>query len=355
MVDHVVVMAGGAGKRLWPASYGSRPKPFMEVEGDSTLFRGTLERALALGIKGKIVVVTHEDHVPVTRDECRKLDEKFWEKITILAEPIARNTAPALALAASWLSLEGADHDVLLVQAADHLISPVEAFVETVEVASREARAGYIVPFGLIPRYPATGYGYIEAGDKVGTVREIKVFREKPDAKTAAEYVTSGRHYWNSGMFVYGVDVFLEELTAHEPAVASAFDGPSESWFRSIDDDRPAAYLPTDALRHRYEECPAISVDYAVMERSRRIRMVEAAFSWNDVGSWDVIADLAPPPRSSVYQQESRGNFVFSDVPVALCGVEDLIVVAANGRVLVCRKGASQLVKDAAEADLAES
>jgi mannose-1-phosphate guanylyltransferase/mannose-6-phosphate isomerase len=327
----------------------------MEVEGDLTLIRGTLERALALGIEGKIVVVTHEDHVPVTREECRKLDKKSLEKIVVLAEPIARNTAPALALAASWLSLQGADRDVLLVLAADHLISPIETFAKTVEVAAREGRAGYIVPFGLTPEYPATGYGYIEAGEKAGGGREIKVFREKPDQKTAEQYAGSGRHFWNSGMFVYGVDVFLEELTDHEPAVASAFEGPIEGWFRPVDDEEPRTYLPSDALRERYRGCPAISVDYAVMERSRRIRMVEAEFSWNDVGSWDVIADIAPTSRTPVYEKESRGNFVYSDIPVALCGVEDLIVAVSNGRVLVCKKGASQLVKEVAEEDLARS
>ena len=355
MVDNVIIMAGGAGKRLWPASFGRRPKQFMSVDGGASLLRGSLDRAFALGISGKVIIVTHEDHVDAAVEECLSLGESFRSRIIILAEPVAKNTAPALALAAARLTLDGREGEVCLVMAADHLISPMEAFADCVRRASREAAGGFIVPYGIVPEGPATGYGYIEAGEPAGEGRGVVSFREKPDAETARRYVESGRYFWNAGLFTYRTDVFSAELAAHAPEVSSAFDGASEDWFLSSRSAGIVLFAPSDELRHRYDGCPGISVDYAVMERTDRIRMVEADFSWNDVGSWDVIAGLGAPSGVPVYNRESRGNFVYSDRPVALCGVEDLIVVVANGRVLVCRKGMSQLVKGAAEDDSANS
>lgn len=352
MVENVIIMAGGAGKRLWPASLGKRPKQFLRVDGETTLFRSALDRAFDLGITGLVYVVTHEDHVVAAVDECRSLDDDRRSRVVILAEPIARNTAPALALAAARMNLDKRNEETCLVMAADHLISPMSAFAKSVETASEEARQGYIVPYGIIPRSPATGYGYIETGARVGGGFEVISFREKPDAETAAKYVSSGRYYWNAGLFTYRNDVFQSELASCSPEIESAFQNPDESWFSFRADDGISVYEPAEDLRSLYADCPGISVDYAVMEKTKTIRMVEADFDWNDVGSWDVIAEINNPADAPVYSYESQGNYVYSDRPVALCGVEDLIVVVANDRVMVCRKGMSQLVKNAAEEEL---
>ena len=354
MVENVVIMAGGAGKRLWPASMGKRPKQFMTVEGDRSLFRNTLDRAFALGIEGLVYVVTHEDHVDAALAECGGLPEDLRARVVLLAEPVARNTAPALALAAARMTLDGRTDQTVLVMAADHLISPIEAFSSSVEAASDEAEAGFIVPYGIVPTGPSTGYGYIEAGEGAGRGYEVLSFREKPDAATAAGYVESGRYYWNAGLFTYTSGLFEAELAEHAPEVAEVFSSPGPEWFVSSEFRGVSVHNPSEKLRVLYASCPSISVDYAVMERTEKIRMVPADFEWNDVGSWDVIADLNAANPNPVYSQKSSNNFVYSDRPVALCGVEDLIVVVANDRVMICRKGQSQLVKEAAVQDSAQ-
>jgi mannose-1-phosphate guanylyltransferase len=252
------------------------------------------------------------------------------------------------------MNLDNRTDETCLVMAADHLISPMSAFAKSVESASVEARRGFIVPYGIVPRNPATGYGYIETGAPAGEGFEVISFREKPDAETAAEYVSSGRYFWNAGLFTYRNDVFQSELAQCSPETESVFHSPRESWFETRTDDGILVYEPADVLRSLYAGCTGVSVDYAVMEKTTKIRMVEADFDWNDVGSWDVIAEINNPSDAPVYSYESRDNFVYSDRPVALCGVEDLIVVVANDRVMVCRKGMSQLVKNAAEDDLSE-
>jgi len=353
MVENVIIMAGGAGKRLWPASMGRRPKQFLRVEGDSSLFRGTLDRAFNLGITGLVYVVTHKDHVDAAVEECSMLSTERRSRIVILAEPVSRNTAPALALAAARMNLDGRSDETCLVMPADHLIAPPEDFSASVITASEEARKGFIVPFGIIPDSPATGYGYIESGAACDGGFDVQSFQEKPDIDTAEKYVSSGRYFWNAGLFTYRNDVFQAELASCTPEISEVFINPDETWFDFSTREEVKIYLPSDTLSKLYENCPGISMDYAVMEKTKKIRMVKAGFSWNDVGSWDVIAELGNASEKPVYSYESEGNFVYSDIPVALCGVEDLIVVVANNRVMVCKKGMSQLVKNAAEEDLA--
>jgi mannose-1-phosphate guanylyltransferase/mannose-6-phosphate isomerase len=349
MVQHVVIMAGGAGKRLWPASNKETPKQLLELNKGRSLLYGTLKRAMALNVTGRILIVTHQSQVEGCLTECRSFSPEEQNKIVILAEPIARNTAPALALAAQWIKAKESEKDTLLVLAADHLISPVSAFCHDVEVASVQAEQGTLVTFGIKPSFASTGYGYIEMSDGSETVRDVVSFREKPDKNQAQEFLDKGNYLWNSGMFVYSVKTFLEELASSSPAISKPFSRLNDSSFPEKQIDGITVPRDLGPILDVYNETAADSVDYAVMEKSKRIKVVPATMEWNDIGSWDVIADEALTLPSDILDQGRGHNYVYSDLPVALCGVKDLIVVVKNGVVMICRRGESQLVKNVVE------
>lgn len=346
MVDDVIIMAGGSGTRLWPASIQAMPKQFLDLTGEGSLLRRTVERAVATGARGRIVIVTLADQVQGVRADLSNHPE-LAERVTVLPEPTARNTAPAIAFAVHYLQAQGGGGGVSLVLAADHALSPVDAFTADVAKADALARDRYLVTFGVRPNRPETGYGYLEIGAEVASGYVVREFKEKPDRPTAETYAASGRHFWNSGMFVFENRFFLSELAKYEGTIADAFAGVvSDLALDPREMGKPRVVEVNDRLRSTYVDLPKISVDYAVMERSDRCAMVPASFSWNDVGSWDEVAKLDAGGREDVFEVEAEGNFVHSDLPVALCGVDGLHVVVKNGIVLVCRQGESQLVKD---------
>jgi len=369
MVENAIIMAGGSGKRLWPASLDNKPKQFLKVNGKTSLFQETLKLAFHLGVPGCVYVVTQQSHVEAVIRECQALSADSRSRLAILAEPIARNTAPALGLAASRMLLDERGKQTCLVMAADHIISPPDEFSNSVSIASIEAERGFIVLYGIAPLTPATGYGYIEIVALLNGTRtsrsprlefsetsfsqcsKVEAFHEKPDVKTARGYLSSGRHFWNAGIFTYRNDVFLRELNLHAGTIGKLFNQPNEKWFNKRNSGGIVIYEPAEELRLLYTPCPNISIDYAIMEKTEKSRMLRANFEWNDVGSWDVIAELNPSPKALVYSHRSSNNFVYSEFPVALCGVENLIVTVANNRVLICKKGMSQLVKEAALED----
>ncbi|TVQ41089.1 MAG: mannose-1-phosphate guanylyltransferase [Spirochaetaceae bacterium] len=364
MVDHVVILAGGTGTRLWPASLRSRPKQFMDPGNGRTLIESTLRRAVATGAPGELVVVTHVDQVAAL-GRYGGIDA-LPKTPVVIAEPQAKNTAPAVALAISYLSrddaLRAADETVLVL-ASDHVIAPDEAFVSDVERADQLAREGRLVTFGITPTRPETGYGYILAGEQTGPGRVVDAFKEKPDAITAQRYLDDGGYLWNSGMFVFRIGTMADELQRLVPEVMepiSELPWDSGTLDASTSGDlRIGTAGDSWAIAGTYLRLPNVSLDRAVMEKSGCAAVVEAGFRWNDVGSWDemaklhedgLLADGAAPagPHGAAAELvlvEAEGNFVFSDLPVALCGVEGLCVVVKNGRVLVTKRERTQLVK----------
>lgn len=355
MIDHVLILAGGSGTRLWPASNSAHPKQFIPVRNGKSLLQLTIERAAALKISGDITLITLKDQLDPILAECRKID-KDHNKLRVVPEPAARNTAPAIAVAAEYLDAQGKGEETVLVLPADHLISPVEQFRSDVEKADELARKGYLVTFGIPPAYPSTGYGYIEAGEEMSPGRMVASFREKPDEKTAESFISRGNYYWNSGMFAFKASAYLDELARHSPEIAETFDGIGKVGQSSHQADVPIEMVG-EKVEEIYRSSPKDSIDYAVMEKSTSSAMVEAGFEWNDIGSWDEMANLLEEEGGSgagdeeaVYSVEAENNFVYSDLPVALCGVDDLMVVVKNGAVLIAKKGSGQLVKKAVEA-----
>lgn len=336
---HAVLLAGGRGTRFWPASREALPKQFLRVGGEESLLSRTGRRLAKVAKPAHAWVVTNAAHVALAAEQLAE-----YPRERIVGEPMGRNTAPCIALAAALVAKEDPE-DVLLVAPADHWIADEDVFRDVMFAGADVARATQgLVTFGVVPSSPATGYGYIEAGDALeglpGGARKVVRFTEKPDRATALRFLADGRHTWNSGIFAWQAGVFLEELARHEPAMA---DG-----VREIADakDREAA------MRAIYPGLRSVSVDYAVLEKSSKVSVVPAKFAWSDVGSWDALAELASPDKSAnalsgdVLTAGVENCFVQADGPlVALVGVRDLVVVSTKDAVLICAKGATQDVK----------
>ncbi|MDR1420553.1 MAG: mannose-1-phosphate guanylyltransferase [Treponema sp.] len=368
MFDDCVIMAGGSGTRLWPASNSRTPKQFLPAgnaaDGSAgTFFSLALERAFAVtGEAGRVIVLAGRDHIPRAAEICSALDAGERRRVILVPEPAAKNTGPAAASALVFAARTGSRSALLLT--SDHIIRPLSVFAEDSRAALAFAGAGFLVVFGIPPSRPETGYGYIEAGEKLAgphgeeseTFRALS-FREKPDAKTAEDFVSSGRFYWNSGMFAFSPLFLLEEFRRCAPLVISPFEklsAPKSGDFTVKNDLRILERW--NGLEEAYAAAPHISFDYAVAEKCGNTAMVKAGFTWLDVGNWDEYSKLLGDTGAEVYAAGAESCFVDSDIPVALCGVRDLLVTVRSGRdgrppaVLIVKKGQSQLVRTVVEA-----
>lgn len=336
-----VIMAGGTGSRLWPLSRQLNPKQFLALTDEhSTMLQQTVSRLRGLDV-GAPVVICNEEHRFLAAEQLRLAGE---DSARIILEPMGRNTAPAIALAALQAVSRGED-DMLLVLAADHLIADASAFRDTVSRALPLAEAGKLVTFGIVPGKAETGYGYIQKGaalDTGGFV--VERFVEKPDYGTAQSYLESGDYLWNSGMFLFKASRYLEELERFRPdileACRTALEGAAKDLhFTRVD-------------RGAFAGCPEESVDYAVMEKTSSAAVVPMDAGWSDIGSWSALWEVSSKDESGnavsgdVIQQNSSGCLVRADHRlVATVGVEDLVVVETKDAVLVAHKDRVQDVK----------
>lgn len=329
-----VVLCGGSGTRLWPLSRADRPKPFLPLLGDRTLFQQTLDRLDDSSLFAKPLMVAGEKHVPLVEQQAGDY--------SLIVEPAARNTAPAIALAAARVEPD----TILLVCPSDHHIADRQAFLEAVAKAQGLARDGKLVCFGIEPDRPETGYGYIEKGESLGEGHKVARFVEKPDEATAQAYLESGRFAWNSGMFVFRAGTFMDELARHRPEMAKAARQAVENG-----SEDGAQFHPESSAFTRIK---GESVDYALMENTAHAAVVSADIGWSDIGDWNSLMNAREAAGLDLLADGTRTidadgvMTVGMDRRISVVGLDNVIVVVDGEDVLVLSRDAAQAVKNLA-------
>ena len=338
---HPIILSGGSGTRLWPLSRPLYPKQFLALHSDKTLFQETVLRLDAIGTSNP-TVVCNEEHRFIVAENMRVIEH---EPQDIILEPIGRNTAPAIAVAA----ITALKHDqdaILLVLPADHVIEDIKAFGDAVKDAEALAKKDFLVTFGITPTEPHTGYGYIQSGDTIdNNSYKIKAFKEKPDLKTAKSFIKDGSYLWNSGMFCFKATTYLEELEKYHPDIITHAKAAVEKSYEDLD------FIRLD--EDEFKKCNDISVDYAVMENTDKGAMVSLNASWNDVGSWDAVWKISEKNENNnvckgdVIAHDTKNSFIHAqDKLVCTLGLKDIIVVDTQDALLVAKKDNVQDIKN---------
>ncbi len=332
-----VILSGGSGTRLWPLSREAYPKQFLPLAGDNTMLQATWQRVAPIAARGPLVIA-NEEHRFVAAEQLQQVGA---EPAAIILEPMGRNTAPAIAVAALEATRDGADA-LLLVLPSDHVITDEAAFRAAVQGAAGAADAGKLVTFGIVPTGPETGYGYIKAAEGQG-VRAVERFVEKPDLDTATGYVASGQYYWNSGMFLFKASRYLQELERFQPQMLA---GSRTAWQQAR---RDADFTRLD--KDAFAAVPSDSIDYAVMEKTADAVVVPLDAGWNDVGSWTALRDVSHQDgdgnthQGDVIAIDCRNTYAYGQRLVAMVGLDDVIVVETDDAVLVGKADRMQEVK----------
>lgn len=332
-----VILSGGSGTRLWPMSTPERPKQFLPLTHDLTMFQLTALRTKDVTRFAPPMIVANARHADLIEEQ---LEEIGIAPGTLILEPCARNTAPAIALAA----IEAGNAPVL-VMPSDHVIADEKAFQGAIDAALPLVDQGWLVTFGITPTAPETGYGYLRRGELLKDgVHRVARFVEKPDRARAEEMLSDGEHFWNGGIFLFRADMFLEALATHAPEMLAAAKASIASGSRS-----GSRLSPDEAA---FAASPADSIDYAVMEKAERVAMAPVSMGWSDVGSWDALHELGDKDeagnslRGDIRLIEAGGNLIHSDgIRVSVAGVTNLIVVASGNEVMILPRGSSQNVK----------
>ncbi|WP_341232445.1 mannose-1-phosphate guanylyltransferase/mannose-6-phosphate isomerase [uncultured Methylophaga sp.] len=339
-----VIISGGTGTRLWPLSRKNKPKQFLSLFGEYSLFQNTLSRLSGLQDIDSPLIVCNTEHRFMVAEQLQEIDIAAKD---IILEPCARNTAPAIALAA-LRAIENDKDAVLLVLAADHVIQNIPAFHKAIEQAKKHAEQDKLVTFGIQPQSAHTGYGYIEAVKK-DQPSEVKRFIEKPELSTAESYLAAGNFFWNSGMFMFKASAYLDELQQHSPEMLSACKASLEKSVIDLDFIR----VETESFEHS----PSDSIDYAVMEKTTKAFVVPLDAGWSDVGSWSSLWEAFPQDENNnviigdVITDSVHNSYIHSENRlVTVLGLDDVVVVETHDAIMVAHKDQAQEVKKIVEA-----
>lgn len=330
-----VILAGGSGSRLWPLSREMYPKQLLSVDNDTSLLQQTFERLTKFILPCNILTITNVKHLQDIKLQLNKISNEN----VVLAEPIGRNTAPAIACSLEFFKQRQNEEDIVIILPSDHLIKDYEAFSKTLKMAIPLAENGYIVTFGIKPTYPETGYGYIKTLKPLLEGFVVDKFVEKPDLPTAEKYIASGQYYWNGGIFMGKISTFMNELKKYTPEIAKQL---SELDFNNNSQIEYSIY----------EKMPSISIDYAVMEKSDKVALVELQSDWNDLGSWQAIYNIKEKDENGnvltgkVITDNVKNSLIYSQKElVAVSGLENIILVETEDAIMACGLNSSQNVK----------
>ena len=347
---HAVIMAGGRGTRFWPRSREKMPKHLLDIVSERTIIQETVDRIKPLIKPDNILIVTGKKHA---RELIKQLPDIPVQNIII--EPVGRNTAACIGLAAVHIQKKAKD-DIMVVLPSDHAIGNPKKYRTVIAAAARAARAkNALVTIGIQPAGPHTGFGYLEGGTSEGRfgaeeVLHVASIREKPDLALARKFIKSGNFYWNSGMFIWKASTILGEIEQYLPELYSGL--------MTIRDSLGNAQ-ETQTLSRVYRQLPSISIDYGVMEKAKSVFVIPAEFGWSDVGSWDALWDISKKDEKGnairgnapVILEDTSGALVYGTKKlVALVGVKDLIIVETKDALLICKRGQSQDVKKIVDA-----
>ena len=330
-----IILAGGSGSRLWPLSREEYPKQLLSFDEKESLLQKTFNRLLNFSSASEIVTVTNIKHCQNIKLQLNNIDKSN----IVIGEPLGRNTAPAIAATLEYFKQQDSNDDIALIVPSDHLITDLEGFNKTVERGLTLANKGYIVTFGVKPTYPETGYGYIKTLKTYETGYIVDKFVEKPNLETAKEYLSSGDYYWNGGIFMGKISVFIEEFKKYAPDIFTKLN--------KLD------FTASNNMNYSvYEEMPSISIDYAIMEKSNNIALVELLSDWNDLGSWQSIYSVKTKDSDNnvlvgnVVIDNVKNSLIYSQKEiVAVSNLENIILVETEDAIMACKMDESQNVK----------
>lgn len=335
-----VILAGGSGSRLWPMSRELYPKQLLKITSDKSLLQSTFKRLNDSIDENKILTVTNAKHFSDIKIQLQELSDN---QIKVITEPSSKNTAPAIAATVDYIVKNDDADPVILVVPADHLIENTANFTSTVKKGYELAQKGYIVTFGITPSEPETGYGYIDtiqADLGIESSLKVKEFKEKPNIETAKQYIEKGSYYWNSGIFMFKASVMMEEIKEHAADI-----------YENLDNIEYSGTIPTINFGG-YEHMPSISIDYAVMEKSKNIVLLPLESDWNDLGSWQSIYDISKKDENNnvisgnVINVGSKNSLISSKSKlIASVGLKNIVLVETEDAILACDKNKTQDVK----------